>query len=593
MINKIAFLLSIASALFGCSGENIAKHDAKVEEPRISTIYFGGDIITMENKTKPTYVEAIITADGKIVFTGTHSEASKKYPHAAQFDLKGQTLIPGFIDIHSHFSQTAIKLGLLSLDPPPAGDISNINDIIVKLSDELSRSPEKYSTEKDWLIGWGFDNGFLEEKRFPTRNDLDKISTTTPIALIHFSSHMLVLNSFALERAGYLSSEYNLPEGGILQKFDNSDEFNGVVEEQAMLAAFSKMGEDKTGKAGTYTSPQFTEKETMELMLKTQNIYAKEGFTTITDMAMTDDVYPIVKKLGDSNQLKLDIGMAYYATLTKVERVKELYSSSYNNHYRVIGGKLNLDGGSPGRTAYLRTPYYTETKGQPSDYRGYSSIVEQKTMNQLVGSYYKEKIPFFIHALGDAALDQCIAAVKYSEQNFKYDDIRTNLIHLQIVQPDQLESLKSHDVTMTFQIAHNFYFADFHNEFIYGPERTARLNPMKEALDNGYSVTYHHDSPVHPVDQIYLMWIATNRESRSGTVYGAVQRLSAYEALYAGTAESAYQLFEEKNKGSLEVGKIADLVVLSKNPLKEKISDIKNIDVITTIKDGSIIFSAN
>ena len=161
---------------------------------------------------------------------------------------------------------------------------------------------------------------------------------------------------------------------------------------------------------------------------------------------------------------------------------------------------------------------------------------------------------------------------------------------MQLVQPDQIEKMKALDVTVTFQITHNFYFADFHNDYIYGPERTKRLNPMKEVLDTGIPVTYHHDSPIHPIDQMHIMWIAVNRTSRSGKVYRPENKLSPYQALYASTAAGAYQYFEEDTKGTLEEGKLADLVILDKNPLKVAPETIKDIMVMESIKDGQSIF---
>jgi len=382
----------------------------------------------------------------------------------------------------------------------------------------------------------------------------------------------------------------SLGKGGVLRDYDGTKEPNGVIEEQAMFPGFVQIGKDLTGKEGVYTSIQFPKEKMKTLLLTTQELYLKNGFTTVTDFATLDTSYNIIKELGDEQKLKVDVGMAYYSLATTVDRVKELYSKNYTNHYRVIGGKLNLDGGSPGRTAFLREPYYTPTPGQPADYRGYSSITKQDDMNKLVGSYYQAKIPYFIHALGAVAVDQAIAAVKYSEEKYKYPDARTNLIHLQQVQPDQFDTLANLDVTLTFQITHNYYFGDFHNEYIYGPKRTARLNPMREALNKSLSTTFHHDSPVHPIDQLFIMWISVNRESRSGTVYGHDQRLTAYEALYASTAESAYQLFEEDIKGSITVGKNSDLVILSDNPVKVDPKTIKDINVLETIKDGKSVY---
>ncbi|MEC3906078.1 amidohydrolase [Tamlana sp. 2201CG12-4] len=584
---SIKLLMLLTLTIVACKNSESKSSDETIDSN--VSMYYGGDILTME-KMEPTYVESVVTKDGKIAFTGSQAEAEKLFKNAKKINLEGKTLIPGFIDSHSHFSQTAIKLSLVNLDPSPAGNVNSIEDIKNALAKELADNPEKYKDESSWLLGWGFDNAMLAEERFPTRKDLDEISTEYPISLIHFSSHMMAMNSLGLERAGYLDKGYVVPEGGVMQRFEDSNEYSGVIEEQAMLAAMNTIGEDISGVPGKYVSIPLPDEDMKKMLLQAQDLYIKNGFTTVTDMATTDDVYRQISDLAESNRLKVDVGMAYYSLLTTPENVKKLYAPDYKNHYRVIGGKLNLDGGTPGRTAYLRQPYHTPTHGQPADYRGYSSITDQKDMNDLVGSYYELEVPFFIHALGDAAVDQCIDAVKYSEEHFNYDNSRTQIIHAQQVQPDQFESLKDLDVTFTFQITHNFYFADFHNEYILGPERTARLNPAKDALNSDFSVTIHHDSPVHPVDQISLMWIATNRASRSGKVYGEDQRLTAYEALYASTMAGAYQFKEENIKGSLEAGKLADLVILDKNPLKTDIQAIKDIQVLETIKEGESVY---
>jgi len=252
-----------------------------------------------------------------------------------------------------------------------------------------------------------------------------------------------------------------------------------------------------------------------------------------------------------------------------------------------------LDGGSPGRTAYLRKPYHTPSLGQPDEYRGYPTIQDQTVLNQLVNSYYQNSTPIYIHALGDAAVDMSIEAIQYAEQSIgSKHDKRTQLIHVQQVQPDQFDTLKDLDVSMTFQVAHNYYFADYHREFIYGPQRTDRLNPIREAMDHGISSTIHHDAPVHPVDQMMLIWSAVNRSSRSAVIGGPEQRITPYQALQASTINAAYQFFEDDKKGSLKAGKLADFVILDKDPLQVNNDAIKDIKVVQTIKEGEIIWTA-
>lgn len=273
------------------------------------------------------------------------------------------------------------------------------------------------------------------------------------------------------------------------------------------------------------------------------------------------------------------------------EKIAEQCSPTYSNHFRIGGGKINLDGGNPGRTAYLRDPYYVQVEGFDADYRGYSSMTQDE-MNATVESMYEVEVPIFVHALGDAAVDQAITAIRSASEKYPREDPRTWLIHLQIFHPNQMDALADLGVTLTFQITHNFYFGDFHNDYGYGPERTKKLNPMQSALDHGagFSVTIHHDAPIHPVSQIDLIWMATNRETRSGKVYGPEERISVYDALRGATIEGAYQFFEEDRKGSIEEGKLADFVILDKNPLKVDVGTIKDIQVLETIKEGETVY---
>ena len=155
-------------------------------------LFVGGDILTMAGQA-PEYVDALLVRDGRISFAGSVEDASKKQGASVKvIDLKGQTLLPGFIDSHSHFLMTASKLSTVALDPPPAGAVRSIADILALLKQELESNPRR---EGQWLLGWGFDNGMLADKRFPTRADLDEVSAEVPIMIMHFSGHMLVITA--------------------------------------------------------------------------------------------------------------------------------------------------------------------------------------------------------------------------------------------------------------------------------------------------------------------------------------------------------------------------------------------------------------
>mgnify|MGYP000999478968 FL=1 len=547
---RLLILILFTLLVEGCSSKPLFSSRPSPAD----TIYFGGDILTMAGRA-PEYVEAIGVTNGIITQLGKES-AIQPYrgENTVVVDLDGKTLLPGFFDSHSHLASVGMKLETVSLDPKPAGDIGDIGDIITQLKARLINNPP---SKGEWLLGMGYDNAMLAENRHPTKADLDKVSTEVPIIIIHFSMHMAVLNSKALALENIRATTPN-PAGGAIHRVPNSTEPNGLIEETAMRGPLLKILK-VLGDGIRYGNKTFIERGL--------DIYSKNGFTTVIEAGATPQQVIAFKQLAKEKRLNQDVIALQFFETASVGDVKKEYSTVYRNRFRVGGGKVVLDGGSPGRTAYLRMPYHTPTPGRGADYRGYPTIKEQSALNSLVDSYYRNDTPIFIHALGDAAVDMSINAVKYAEANIGAPfDKRTQIIHAQQVQPDQFDLLKDLDITITFQVAHNFYFSDYHRKYIYGPVRTDRLNPIKSAMYHGISSTIHHDAPVHPVDQMMLMWAAVNRSSRSGVVSGEDQQITPYQALQASTINAAYQFFEEHKKGSLEAGKMADFVILDRNP---------------------------
>jgi len=551
--NSWVVLCACAVLLSGC--REPGEPASQVRE----SIYFNGDIVTMNDRQPEA--EAVMVVDGRIVMVGDSDEAEALADsQTRRIDLAGATLLPGFFDSHSHVTATAAKLALVNADPPPAGTADSIVSIQRALRERLeSARPEP----GEWLVGSGYDHSMLAEGRHPTRFDLDEVSVDVPVMLRHFSGHQVVVNSKALELAG-VSAETEDPPGGRILRLPDSREPNGILQESAQ-------GVVRRLSAGFDVEPGDDALQRMDSALKE---YAAHGFTTVTNMGGSGGV---LREMARQQRLPLDVIAA---------GSDQTYSAEYVNRFRVGGSKMILDGGSPGRSAYLRDPYFKQQPGEQG-YRGYPRYGNQEEIDAQVEAYYRAGTPVHIHALGDAAVAQAIAAVQAAEAAVPGDDRRTQLIHVQQAQEDQLDTLSTLDVTLTFQVAHNYYFGDFHHEVIYGPERTARLNPARSALDRGLSVTIHHDAPIHPVDQMMLIWASVNRVTRSGKVIGPEQRISVMEALKASTLNAAYQFFEEDSKGSIEVGKLADFVVLSDNPLKVDPMTLKDIQVIETIKEDT------
>ncbi|HGY55791.1 MAG TPA: amidohydrolase [Caldithrix abyssi] len=543
-----------------------------VKNRQAATIYKNGTILTM-NDARPT-AEAVAVRDGKIVAVGALAEVQKAAGgNAKTVDLNGKTLMPGFIDSHSHLSLMGTKLALANMSNPPAGPITSIEDIKNEFRKWIKENNLKPG---DLVAGWGYDHTQLKEHRHPTRDDLDEISTEHPIVLIHFSTHQVVLNSLALEMVGYNENTPD-PEGGRILRYPGTKKPNGIAQETASIPIKLKVF------GATY-------EEKLKRITKALDKYMEEGFTTAQDAALLDTAWlAAYRHLGRDGVLKIDVAaMPFFKTADMLMKNFE-QDKQYHNHFRLAGVKLILDGGSPGRSAYLREPYYVQEPGE-KNFRGVPLFPNQDDIDRMVTSYYEKGWPTFIHALGDAAVDQAVHAVRTAENKFPGKDRRTQIIHAQLFWPDQMDALKQLGATVTFQMTHVYYFGDFHIKQTFGPERAEHLCPMKTAMDHGLNVTIHHDAPVHPPDQLFIIWSAVNRVTRSGHVLGPDERVSVMDALKASTINAAYQIFEEDLKGSIEPGKLADFVVLSDNPMTIDPMKIKDIEVLETIKEGETVF---
>ncbi len=554
--------------------------------PMADVIYHGGPILTMEDDDPQ--VEALAVGGGRILAVGSMEDVSKSSgPSTRSIDLAGRTLMPGFFDGHSHLTMTSAKLAVVNLDPPPAGPADSIRAIQQALRERLETAGVG---EIGWLVGWGYDHAMLEEARHPDRFDLDAVSSEVPIVLIHFSSHQVVVNGKGLELVG-ISATTPDPKGGRILRVDGGSEPNGLLQETAMFpVVFPILNGLLGGGAGGSVEGPLGD-AVLERAERAVGHYVAQGYTTLTEMAGTLLAIRLLRALAEEDRLPVDVIAVPLVQEYGPEEVRALRSETYDRRFRVGGAKIILDGGSPGRSAYLQEPYHVQLPGEV-DYRGYSHFASQADVDALVTSHFEAGNPVYIHALGDAAVEQAIVALRAAREAVPGADRGPQLIHVQQAKEEQLAALAELDAHITFQVAHNFYFGDFHVAQIYGPERSARLNPARSAIDRGLSVSLHHDSPVHPVDPWMLVWAAVNRTTRSGRVIGPEQRITVLEALQASTLEAARQFHEAHGKGSLSVGKRADLIVLDRNPLEIDPTTLREVRVLETVKDGETVFRA-
>ena len=533
-------------------------------------IYAGGNIVTV-NDAQPT-AEAVAVKDGKIVAVGTRADVEKahKGPATRAVDLAGRTLVPGFVDGHAHFAAFGSQAVGANLLAPPDGTVNTIDDLVARLR-EFGKGPDVGRT--GWIFGLGYDDALLG--RHPDRDDLDKVSKDVPVIAVHISGHFSAMNSAGLAKVGYTAATKN-PEGGVIRRRPGTQEPNGVLEE---LASIPHM----------VPAINATKPEDKDYFVKKGLELAKSfGYTTINEgRAFGFQQKDLVDQAGRG---LFDIDVQSYIDYTDRKILDAEFSKTYRNRFRAAGMKITLDGSPQGRTAWRTFPYLIPPDGQKPGYKGYPAMPDTTVIQGLFDEAYQKGWPTKVHANGDAAVDQMIAALKPIHAKYGPGDRRHVLIHGQFVRKDQLDALKELQVIPSLFPMHSFYWGDWYDKII-GPELAAQISPMRSAIDRGMMPTSHTDAPVALPNLVFVAYATVNRVTRSGKIQGPQERVTPLEALKAITLWSARQHFEEATKGSLEVGKLADFAILDGNPLTVDPTTINKIVVIETIKEGRSVYT--
>jgi predicted amidohydrolase YtcJ len=536
-------------------------------KPVPAEIYYGGTIITMAGDSAET-VEAILVTDGKIAATGAFAELQKRAKKAQHIDLKGRTMLPGFIDAHGHISYVGQAEAMAKLAPPPVGGV----DTIAKLQDALRAWLSNLPADAP-LIGNGYDDSQLAEKRHPTRHDLDAVATDRPIVVLHASGHLASANSFALAKYG-ITAERADPPGGAFRREVDGKTPNGVMEETALFAALGAIMPKGLDPA-------------IATLVEGQKLYASNGITTAQDGRVMPEAWPVLEEAAKRGALILDI-----VALTSFERdwpeaVRARIGKSYDGKLRIAGIKLTVDGSPQGRTAWLHDPVPVPPEGKDANYRGYPAI-DLKLFNAKLAEAAANDWQVFVHVNGDEAAQALIDGVRANGLSSK----RTVAIHNQVVRREQLDAMKALDIQPSFFANHTWYWGDWHRDVALGPKRADFISPQATAWTIGLRPTAHNDSPVVPPDIMRLIWSSVNRRTQSGDILGPEERISVYRALQQVTINAAWQIREDGEKGSLVAGKQADFVILDANPLVSDPAKLNEIKVVVTINDGKSIFGS-
>jgi hypothetical protein len=534
-------------------------------------MFVNGTILTMDDKG--SQAEAAATLGDKIVAIGTTAAIQRLAgPTTRMVDLAGKTMVPGLNEPHNHFAMYGVyALRLVNLQSPPIGPVSRMKDLVETLRERAGKTPKG-----EWVYGRGYDDTLMTEQRHPTRHDLDQASTEHPIFITHVSGHLSVANSKALALAGVTKDTIE-PQGGVIRKDPKTSEPDGVFEEMpAQALVFRHL-------------PPLTMDLRLEAMALAARDYLKTGVTSCSDAGVA---FPGVGSPAEIVAYQRATGQGLVPIrMTMMVGVEFLLgpdgkSPSFvtgfgDNHLKIGPAKIIVDGSIQGYTGWLAKPYYVPFKGD-SSYRGYPVTAPDK-LNRLVLEAHKAGCQIAAHGNGDAAIDAILDAYQLAQKEFPRPDARHRIEHCQMAREDQLDRMAELGMSPSFFASHTYYWGDRHKAIFMGPERAKRISPLKSALKRGIKFTIHSDCPVTPVSPLFCVFAAVNRITRNGEVLGPEYRLTPEEALRAVTIDAAWQTFDEKIKGSIEVGKLADFTLLAENPLTvppERIKDIKVEEVI-------------
>ncbi|MBO9395806.1 amidohydrolase [Shimia sp. R9_2] len=538
------------------------------------TIYSGGTILTMDDSAPRA--EALATKDGRILAVGALADLLAHQGESTRaYDLDGHTMLPGFVDSHGHVVMGGLQALSANLLAPPDGDVTDIPSLQEALRGWMADNQEAIAAS-NLIVGFGYDQSQLAEQRHPTKADLDAVSTDVPIILVHQSGHFGAVNTAALVANG-ITKRTPVPPGGII-RYGADGEPDGVLEENAFFMVLGQM----LGGIGDEGFKAFARAGA--------KLWASFGYTTAQEGRATPQVAAIAHEVAAEGGMGVDV-VVYPDVLVDRDFILANQSATYDNGVRIGGAKLTIDGSPQGFTALRDRPYFDPVGNYPPGYAGYASATAEQVQDAINWAFGND-IQILTHANGEGASDMLIAAIDAAEATHGRADRRPVLIHGQFLRPDQVAALDRLDVFPSLFPMHTFYWGDWHRDRTVGPINADNISPTGWVRERGMMFGTHHDAPVAFPDSMRVLSATVTRRTRSGDILGPHQRVDVMTALKAMTLWPAYQHFEEAEKGSLEVGKIADFVILSDDPTAVDPEALDTLKVVATIKDDGEIYRA-
>lgn len=539
-------------------------------------IYYNGTIITMDDKN--SVVTHLAVDNDTVLAAGFEEVMQYKNEKTKLVDLKGKTMLPGFYDGHSHLMRAGQHLlYFLDLSPYPLGTLHTLSDVAQKIKDYINTKPKG-----EWIIGGAFDETALKEARHLTIQELDEISPENPLIIRHVSGHVLLANSLAYTLAG-ITKDTPDPVGGCYRR-DSDGNFTGIIEEPIAMEPFFHKG------------LPMTEEMWLKSVEYASSIYVSKGVTTAQDGNVNKGMWDSFFKAHEKQMLKCRVQLLPryplgYMDLDSFENTKSGTQLTDDSYISLGAVKMIQDGSLQAYTGYLSKPYHTLIyPNLPDGWTGYPTHPREKLF-ELVEKFHKQGWQIAIHGNGDAAIEDIICAYENAQQKYPRSDTRHIIIHCQTVREDQLDRMQKAKIIPSFFAVHTYFWGDRHKNIFLGKERAYRIDPLQSALRRNIPFTLHNDTYVTPIDPLFCVWSAVNRKTASGEILGEEQQIDVLSALKAITIWGAYQFHEEKIKGSLESGKLADFVILDKNPLAISKEEIKDIAVCETYIGGKQVYA--
>lgn len=551
-------VLAVLPVLLAACAAEVVDQPAAPQVAAELVLLVDANIVTMDPE-RPR-ASAMAWRDDRIVALGTEAEVRAAVDEPDRvLDLDGATVVPGFIETHDHLVMGAGTLAVADLTPFTHPTLA---DALVELG-------ETEPDEHGWIVGFGLDPSLVPEQRGPTLAELDAISPTRPLIAYHLSGHAAYVNSLALQHAG-IDTQTPDPAGGYYER-DDDGHLTGYLSGQPTFLELRP-----------YPAP------TVEVLLANAQRRAEAGVTTASEMGfMSPLALELARDATSREDFPVRVIGAIAINMPDFEEVARDRARYETRRLTLKFGKMWADGSPQGGTAYFRDGYHDPAFG------GAGPRAAQSVLDQTVASFYELGLWPAIHANGDGAVDVALDAIAHAQRGRDTSGTRPHLIHAQLVQPDQIARMAELGVLVTFFTAHVYWFGDLHLARTMGPDRGQRLDPMGDAFAAGLRPAMHNDPPVTPVDPLLSMWTAVVRQSSTGRPVGADQAITAEQALAAYTTNAAYLFGIEADAGSLEVGKLADFVVLDRDPLAVPGAEIRAIEVLATVVGGGVVYRSD